>query len=209
MSAVVGAGSAGSNGAALSPALVSTSQQAPAGAAHRVEDSERERACWAAPASHVRVSSENAAVPCVCPQIANSTCRPPGRACGNTWRVAVRRAIRPGQGLDGAAARGHPQQAGPERRGVDDRVVLVPRPALRVRGVDEADGRAAGDLGLLQLSLREERDPPAVWREERFLARRSNLGTRRASNEFTIAQIELRVVVALPRDVRHRLGRRA
>lgn len=32
-----------------------------------------------------RESSESTALPCVRPHIVNSTFRPPGSACGNTW----------------------------------------------------------------------------------------------------------------------------
>src|ERR1035438_9636604 len=39
--------------------------------------------------SHLRDASDRTAVPCFCPQAANRTWRPPGRACGKTWEYPL------------------------------------------------------------------------------------------------------------------------
>ncbi len=117
--------------------------------------------------------------------------------------IAVRGAVGLREG-DGRSAGGRdPQQPGADRRRVDDGVVLGPRPAERIARLDEAHRRAALDLGLLQVALREERHPLVVRREERLPgAVRARDGAR--LDRVEVAQVEEGVLGPLPRHVGHR-----
>jgi len=71
--------------------------------------------------------------------------------------VALGRSVGLGERFRSASGGRNPQETGAERRGVNDRVVVVPRSAEGVGGIGDADRSASSDLCLLQLSTREER----------------------------------------------------